>query len=73
MIPDEAVEAAARAMWDDSDPVRKKARPDWATMKDDANWVRAATRNRRDAQLALEAAAPHMIGCATTGPQSASE
>lgn len=60
MIPADAVEAAAKAMWDASDPVRKKARPTWESIVADPDWRRAVEYNRKDARVALEAAYPHL-------------
>lgn len=56
MISDEAVEAAAKALWDGSDLAR--AHNAWEFLEEAVN-IRPAFRNL--ARRALEAAAPHML------------
>jgi len=52
----EMIEAASAAMWNDSDPVKKRARPTWAEVAADADWKHGVERTRRDAKVALRAA-----------------
>lgn len=49
------VELGAAALWDRAEPVQKRARPNWAAVKDDPDWYRGVRETRADARAVLAA------------------
>lgn len=49
------VELGAAALWDRAAPVQKRARPNWAAVKDDPDWYHGVQETRADARAVLDA------------------
>jgi len=55
VVPDTIEERAAEAIWNQSAPVVKGARPKWSDVRNDPRWTSGVQQTREDAKAALAA------------------
>ena len=59
-IPDEAVEAAARRLWELDTELALHGRPNWDEVSTQKEWFGVMDETRAAARSILEVAAPHL-------------